>query len=177
MNIPYEINVSPRARAMRIAVLPDGIVRVTVPQHFSAGRLESFVSKYAEWIRKSVARTRGRTVIPAEKARIPEYKTRAEALVHARVAHFAGLYGVTYKKISVRAQKTRWGSCSKAGNLSFNYKIALLPHDIVDYIVVHEVCHLLSFDHSPRFWAQVERAVPEHRKLRRALRTTVISLR
>ena len=147
---------------------------MTVPRLFSEGALESFLSKYAGWIRNAIARTHGRTVIYAKKSLIPAYKEQAESLVRARVTHFARLYDVPYKKISIRAQKARWGSCSKAGNLSFNYKIALLPREIADYIVVHEVCHLLAFNHSPRFWAQVARTVPQHKKLRVALRAIVV---
>ena len=159
---------------MRVAVYPDGAVRVTVPRVFSARTLEKFLAKYASWIEKAVARTDGRTVLYGKKALVRAYKEHAEKLAQARCAHFAALYGVSYKKISIRAQKARWGSCSRAGNLSFNYKIALLPPDMADYVIVHEVCHLLAFDHSPRFWGFVARTVPEHKRLRAVLRRTVI---
>jgi hypothetical protein len=87
------------------------------------------------------------------------------------------VYGVSLKKISIRAQKSRWGSCSHGGNLSFNYKIAALPPHIAEYIIVHEVCHLLELNHAARFWGHVERAVPHHKAVRKELRDIVVSFR
>ncbi len=83
------------------------------------------------------------------------------------------MYGFSFKKVSVRAQKTRWGSCSKAGNLNFNYKIALLPSVIADYIIVHEICHLGAFDHSKKFWDLVALTVPGHKAIRKSLKNII----
>lgn len=110
-------------------------------------------------------------VVRAKRAQIAEYKKSAQAFAREQCEDYAKLYGVHYNKITIRAQKRRWGSCSRAGNLSFNYKIALLPRRLAAYVIAHEICHLLSFDHSPRFWQHVERAIPEHRALRAALRS------
>ncbi len=110
------------------------------------------------------------SVIRAKRGRIPAYKREALAFAHEKCARYAAHYGVEFAKITIRAQKRRWGSCSRTGNLSFNYKIALLPPKIAEYIIVHEICHLLSFDHSRAFWQHVERAVPGHRAARKALR-------
>ena len=159
---------------MRVAVHAGGEVIVTVPHFFSASALERFLEKYSGWIAKNVARADTRDVVHAEKARIHEYKRQALSLSRERCAHYARVYGISHGKISVRAQKSRWGSCSKAGNLSFNYKIALLPPELADYIVVHEICHLLAFDHSRRFWNAVEKTVPGHKALRKRLRNTVV---
>ena len=95
-------------------------------------------------------------------------------MVHERVRHFMGHYGVRHGmvvgRIAIRNQKSRWGSCSKKGNLNFNYKILFLPPDIVDYIIVHELCHLRQFDHSPKFWALVGETIPNYQQLRARLR-------
>jgi predicted metal-dependent hydrolase len=97
-------------------------------------------------------------------------KEDARRLVHERIAHFNQSYGFAVGKIFIKNHKSRWGSCSVKGNLNFNYKIALLPPELADYIVVHELCHLREFNHSPRFWRLVEEAIPDHPARRRALR-------
>ena len=98
-------------------------------------------------------------------------KEEARALVRARVAHFGALYGVMPNKIFIKDLRSRWGSCSERGNLNFNYKLVLLPPPLADYVIVHELCHLREFNHSPKFWALVAHQVPNHRELRTALRS------
>ncbi len=104
-----------------------------------------------------------------------KYKESARIVIHERAQYFSQTYGVRVGRISIRDQKTRWGSCSKKGNLNFNYKLALLPSHLRDYVIVHEICHLIEFNHSKKFWAQVERAAPEWRKARRELRLLTMS--
>jgi predicted metal-dependent hydrolase len=87
-----------------------------------------------------------------------------------RVEHFATVYGFKYNRVSIKNQKTRWGSCSKKGNLNFNYKIFLLSPDMRDYIIVHELCHLKELNHSRKFWTLVEEIVPDYRIARKALK-------
>lgn len=80
-------------------------------------------------------------------------------------------YGFTWSRIAIRDQKSRWGSCSKKGNLNFNYRLVHLPEDLVDYIIVHELCHRGVFSHGKEFWDLVARTVPDHKEKRRRLRT------
>jgi len=98
-----------------------------------------------------------------------KHKHAARRLVHERLAHFNQQYNFRFGRVSIKNQRTRWGSCSKLGNLNFNYKIALLPQPLADYLIVHELCHLGEFNHSSRFHALVARALPNHRELRRIL--------
>jgi predicted metal-dependent hydrolase len=98
------------------------------------------------------------------------YRTPALELALARAAHFNSFYNFTYKKISIRNQSSRWGSCSRRGNISFNYRIALLPPEVADYVVVHELCHLGEFNHSKNFWALVEKTIPNWKQLRRTMK-------
>jgi predicted metal-dependent hydrolase len=97
-------------------------------------------------------------------------REQSRAFVHARLRHFNATYGYALRKVFIKNHKSRWGSCSEKGNLNFNYKLIYLPAEIADYIIVHELCHLAEFNHSSRFWALVERSVPEHKRIRRRLR-------
>ena len=104
---------------------------------------------------------------PALEAR---YRELARAVISQRAAYFAAKMGVTFGRISIRAQKTRWGSCSSRGNLNFNWKLILMPPEILDYVVVHELAHRKQMNHSKLFWAEVERVLPDYRERRRWLK-------
>jgi len=96
-------------------------------------------------------------------------------MVHERVGHFLGHYGprhgVAAGKIAIRNQRSRWGSCSKKGNLNFNYKLVFLPPEVRDYVIVHELCHIKEFNHGRGFWALVAETIPEYKDLRKQLRS------
>jgi predicted metal-dependent hydrolase len=97
-------------------------------------------------------------------------KENARALVYERINYFNEAYGFKFNKISIKNTKSRWGSCSKKGNLNFNYRIVFLPPALADYLVVHELCHLKEFNHSKRFWDLVAEAVPHFKRLKKELR-------
>ncbi len=98
-------------------------------------------------------------------------REHARALVHERIAHFNAAYGFAVGKVFIKNHRSRWGSCSEKGNLNFNYKLAFLPPELADYIIVHELCHLGEFNHSANFWNLVARTVPDHTAVRRRLRS------
>ncbi|HVV38984.1 MAG TPA: M48 family metallopeptidase [Candidatus Paceibacterota bacterium] len=97
-------------------------------------------------------------------------KEAARALVHVRLVHYNRHYGYTLRKVFIKNLRSRWGSASSRGNLNFNYKVVLLPPALQDYVIVHELCHLGEFNHSPKFWALVAQTIPNYKKLRKALR-------
>jgi len=99
-----------------------------------------------------------------------KYKEVARGIATSRLEYFNTFYGFKYNRIAIRDQKTRWGSCSKKGNLNFNYKIALIPEKARDYIIVHELCHLGEFNHSRNFWNLVAKTMPDYIKIRQSLR-------
>lgn len=162
---------------MRLAIHPDGAIVVTAPHFFGVDAVERFLARHAAWARRKIEATKGRSAVNIPRADIPRLKREALALAQERCSHYAKLYGFSYKRISIRAQKTRWGSCSRNGNLSFNYKIAALPAHLAEYIVVHEICHFGEMNHSRAFWALVAKHVPDHASARKALRNIVFTHR
>lgn len=171
-DIDYTLKRSTRARTMRLAIYPDGNVVVTAPGFFGLQAIEEFILKHSAWVRRKVEETRGRTILRVRRGEIPALKKQALMRALERSQFYADYYGVEFKKISIRSQKSRWGSCSERGNLSFNYKIALLEPRLADYIVAHEICHIRQFDHSKAFWDLVALQFPDHKELRTKLRNT-----
>ncbi len=98
------------------------------------------------------------------------HKESARKLVHERLEYFNQLYNFKYNKVAIRNQKTRWGSCSRRGNLNFSYRLALMEPRLADYIIVHELCHLKEFNHSQNFWDLVAQQFPDYRELRKRLK-------
>ena len=111
-----------------------------------------------------------RTVRKKEDPRRKQNRVLARQRITRRVEYFAPLVGVTYNRIFIKEQKTRWGSCSSLGNLNFNWKLILLNEELLDYVVVHELAHRKQMNHSPTFWAEVERVLPDYRERRRRLK-------
>lgn len=105
-----------------------------------------------------------------------KYKNSAALLAKERLEYFNQFYNYKYGRVVIRNQKTRWGSCSRKGNLNFNYKIALLPSKSADYIIIHELCHLGEFNHSQRFWDLVAETFPDYKEVRHSLRTNGLHL-
>lgn len=99
-----------------------------------------------------------------------QHKEEARALVMERLKYFNQEYNFEICRIAIRNQRSRWGSCSKKGNLNFNYRVTLLPPEVADYIIVHELCHLGEFNHSKRFWALVAKTIPNYLQIRKKLR-------
>ena len=98
------------------------------------------------------------------------YRDKTKDVVAERVKYFSGIVGVEPGKITIRDQKTRWASCSSKKSLSFNLRCSMLPPELLDYVVVHELCHLLQMDHSKKFWHEVEKIIPEYAERRTRLR-------
>ncbi len=169
----YVVRASARARHLRITVKPGGGVVVTVPPRVSGAAVAAFLERKKMWIARAVTKMKRFTSTLSSHESAAQYRMQRQAALEfaaERVQHFNALYGFSYSKITIRNQKTRWGSCSRRGNLSFNYRLLELPPALADYIVVHELCHLKEFNHSKKFWALVALAVPNAVQARRQLR-------
>jgi predicted metal-dependent hydrolase len=122
-------------------------------------------------------RVRIRIKSKKRKAEYLKYKDQAKIFVINKVAELNKNYGYKINRITIRNQKTRWGSCSKKGNMNFNYKIVLLPEKLAEYIIVHEICHLGEFNHSANFWNLVAQTVPDYKEKRKELHKVGMNLR
>jgi len=180
VNPSISIKSTARSRHIRITVREDGSVLVTKPKWVSIKSAEAFVMERSEWIETTIANfgTKRKGPAPTQLPRprknsraYKEARETARKLVTERLAYFNQFYGFTYGTISIRDQKTRWGSCSANGNLSFNYRLIYLPPELADYVVVHELCHTKEHNHSERFWKLVEQTVPAHKLFRKKLHT------
>ena len=177
--VKYTLKISRRARGLRLAVYRDGAVVAAAPSAMSRNTIEQFITKKSRWVIEKLEHFKkfsGVVFIKKNsKKDFIKYKEQALLLAKNRIAHFNNIYNFGPKKIKIRNQKTRWGSCSKKGSINFNYKIALLPAKLTDYIIVHELCHLSEFNHSPNFWNLVARAAPDYLEVRRELKRTGVS--
>ena len=168
-----------RRRTLGLEVRADGRVILRAPKGLSNQAVMDFVKERQAWIVQKWFETER---IRRQKAERPprdyeqnpalevQYRKEARRRITERAAYFAEKMGVDYGRIAIKAAKTRWGSCSARGNLNFHWKLILMPPAILDYVVVHELAHRIEMNHSPRFWAQVERILPDYRERRRWLK-------
>lgn len=168
-----------RSRRKTISIQIDENLRITVraPLRMKEAAIQTFIEERSEWIEKHLEKMRERQeklrTEQAEQLTLSELRTLAEdavSYIPERVSFYAREIGVNYGRITIRNQKSRWGSCSSEGNLNFNCLLMLTPAEIIDYVVVHELCHRLEMNHSPYFWAEVERILPDYKKRRKWLK-------
>ncbi|KAA0206444.1 M48 family peptidase [Candidatus Uhrbacteria bacterium] len=160
-------------RNIRLCVHTDG--RVTVSAGLSAPQrmIEAFVRENAAWIERAQARMaklKPGLLARRDRAEYLAKKEEARELARSRLEYFNQVYGFRWNRISIKDQRSQWGSCSRSGNLNFNYKIVLLPPALADYVIVHELCHLKEMNHSARYWSLVSKTVPDWRERRSKLR-------
>lgn len=148
----------------------NGEIVVRAPRRLSKSAIDRFVQKHADWIRKQQEKQSQAKAAAPQSARAvlteqehEELKNRAKKVFAERVAHYAPLVGVSYGRITIRTQKTRWGSCSAAGNLNFNCLLLLAPPEVLDSVVVHELCHRKHMNHSKAFYAEIDRVMPDYK--------------
>ena len=142
-------------------------VYVRAPLQVTDAQIRDFVASRSAWIRAHMAQLTAEQVCaepPLTEEEIRALSARAAAYLPERVAYFARQLGVGYGRITIRCQKSRYGSCSSAGNLNFNCLLMLMPPEIMDYVVAHEVCHRRQMNHSPQFYALLATLLPDHRQ-------------
>ena len=158
-----------RARRYILRVRPDGTLRVTIPRGGSRAEATAFVARHLAWVAKERERVQAqRVAVPPERE--TELRRLAAARLIPRLQELAARHGLTVGRVSIRSQRSRWGSCSRTGAISLNYRLVLMPDWVADYVLIHELMHLQQQNHGPRFWRLVERACPDFREAERWLR-------
>ena len=161
-------------KTLSVEIGPKGL---TVKAPFSASRrdVEAFLRKRPHWVlahydamqekMEKLSQQNGNSHLSESQKEALEkrYRSLARECITRRASYYAAQLGVTYSSIRIAEQKTRWGSCSSRGTLSFHWRLILAPPAVMDYVVVHEVCHLIHMDHSPDFWAEVESLMPDYK--------------
>lgn len=171
--ITFETKQSPRARRMRLAVFRDGRVVVTVPKRRTWVTPERFVADHAEWIAHHQASAQKRGPLIELRGTPEDFKKNkkiALEFVTQKVAEWNAHFGFSHRTISVRNARGRWGSCSRDGKLSFNYRLIYIPVELADYVVVHELAHLQEHNHGAKFWKLVASVMPDHKERRKEMR-------
>ena len=157
MPIPYQIIRSSR-KTISIQISPGGEVIVRCPRRMPGEDIHKFVTSKQRWIETHLPRAE--PLPPFSPEELQALAQKAMAVIPERVTYFASRMGIHYGRITIRSQHTRWGSCSSKGNLNFNCLLMLCPAEVLDYVVVHELCHRKEMNHSPAFWAEVEKILP-----------------
>jgi predicted metal-dependent hydrolase len=165
-----EVRQSPRARKWRLVVPWGEPARLTVPRGTSPTEVERVLAERRCWIEEQRQRQVPRLGLERLSVSESEARIGARELVSALAEEQAERVGVSYERIRIGGQRTLWGSCSARGTLSFNWRLVLAPLDVLDYVVVHELCHLRVPNHSRRFWTLLERHRPHWRDQRDWLR-------
>lgn len=171
--IEYKLRRSKRAKRMRIAVYCDTSVVVTLPLCADENIVEKFIIEKASWLMDKILHFKNSGHLLLAKTSKRDYSINKESalkLAEERTKLFNKIYKFKFSKIKIKNQKTRWGSCSRRGNLNYNYKLLFLPKHIADYIIVHELCHLQEFNHSRKFWNLVAKAMPDYLDIKRELK-------
>lgn len=133
---------------------------VKAPFFVTKKSVDSFVKKNIHWINDQQEKLKESVL---DESKIPQYKKDARAYIIPKVEWYAKKFGFSYNKIRITSATTRWGSCSSRKNLNFSYRLILTPAEMIDYVIVHELCHLRQMNHSHKFWAEVEAIMPDYK--------------
>lgn len=158
-----------RRTTISVQITPDQKLLVKAPAYTSIKEVEEFLREKRDWIIKQINRTKVTSQQAAQMGilsdkEIRKLKRDAKKIIPERVEYYAKLSGITYNRIFIRLQKSRWGSCSVEGNLNFNALLALMPLGVLDSVVVHELCHRRHMDHSKAFYDEVLKIFPDYKK-------------
>jgi predicted metal-dependent hydrolase len=162
-----------QARRYVMRIRPDGSARVTIPRGGSRAEARRFAERHLEWALRQRSKVLAAKRPPHVEAALKEQARRE---LPPRLLELAAQNGLTVSRVTIRDQRSRWGSCSSRGHIALNYRLMLMPPEVRDYILVHELMHLRQQDHSRKFWRHVEAAFPRFREAERWLRKNGASL-
>lgn len=159
-------------KTLAITITQEGNLLIKAPLKMQDREIERFLRQKRYWIYKQAKRVKEAAShrIYRSEDEIRHLREQAREVLTQKTDYYKVLLGVEYQRIRIGDQKTRWGSCSSKGTISYNWHLILMPEQIMDYVVVHELCHLLEMNHSWQFWEKVEKVFPDYRERRRWLR-------
>lgn len=166
--------IKSKRKTISIQVKPNEVI-VRAPIKMKQNEIESFVESKRNLIEKHLKSISEKQKLlqntePYTEEEISGFVAKAKEIIPPKVKYYADKIGVTYNKITIRCQHTRWGSCSSKGNLNFNCLLVLLPDEIIDSVVVHELCHRKQMNHSAKFYAEIEKVFPDYNGCRQWLK-------
>ena len=166
----YSIIFSDR-RTVSLSV-KDGTLTVRAPYGTKKSRIDLIVKEHTSWIEKQQLKQRTPRIKDASltDSKIKALKKSARQVLTAKTQHFAEMMGLKYGRITITSAKTRFGSCSSKGNISYSYLLMLYPEEAIDYVVVHELAHLRELNHSPAFYRIVEKILPDYKSRAKLLK-------
>lgn len=155
--------------------LKQGSLTIRAPRGIPRKEINAFLEAKRSWIEKHLAKMQKHQeslpqMEPFTMEELQQLSKKALTIIPPKVQQYATIVGVDYGRITIRTQRTRWGSCSSRGNLNFNCLLLLFPEEVIDYVVVHELCHRKHMNHSADFYKEIERVLPEYRKYQRWLK-------
>lgn len=174
MHMDYTL-IRSRRKTISIEIDEKAQLLVRAPMRMPKYEIERFIEEKDAWIKKHIRIVqeqieKAKTIEPIGRWELRDLYEEALKVIPGKVSHYAQALGVTYGRITIRNQKTLWGSCSRKGNLNFNCMLMKSPERVLDYVVVHELCHRIEMNHSKRFWALVESVIPDYKRCRKWLK-------
>ncbi len=169
INKDVKVNIIRSNRKTLSIQLKPGEIIARAPLRMKDKEIYGFIESKKFWIEKNFIKIEEREkaiseVQPFTQEELNALAEKAKAIIPDRVRYYAPQIGVTYNRITIRCQRTRWGSCSSKGNLNFNCLLVLFPLEVIDSVVVHELCHRKHMNHSSQFYAEVEKVFPEYKR-------------
>ncbi len=170
MDIKYKVFYTKR-KSIAIIIKNNGEVNVRAPKYgfFDSSKIDEFVNNKKDWIVENVKKMKAnlkekKPQLSKEEEKIK--KEQAKIIISNRIKFFSTKYGFKYSKIRLSSAKTRWGSCSGEGAISINWNLIFAPLDIMDYVIIHELCHTIHHNHSDKFWNEVKKYIPNYKEKR-----------
>jgi len=170
VSLRYAVKRYKGQKRINMHVRDDGLL-VTAPLRVSMSEIEQALLLNQQWIVTHVLAHEGCTHITYDKKVIEHVKAYLLPIIEAKIDFYNYYYQFDFTDIGIRNQRTRWGSCSSTGSLSFNVHLAVLPEKLMDYVIVHELCHLKEMNHSERFWSLVARCIPDYKVCKKSLKS------
>ncbi len=169
--IPYTL-IRMSRKTLSLQVNADGEIIVRSPHHTASSIIEDFVAQHRDWIQQALVRQQDRRAKhpPLTEEQVERYREKAKQTIPPRVAHYAALMGVTPTGIRITNAQKRFGSCSVKNSLCFSLRLMDYPDEAIDYVIVHELSHIIHHDHSPRFWTTVATYMPDYKQRQQLFR-------